>query len=444
MRDDKNLTRIANLLRQADLAMTQAKRGGRGSVQVFHKSMDAAVHGQLHLETRLRHALDSGGLHLHYQPQVDAGTGDLLGFEALVRWTDARLGLVAPARFVPLAEEAGLIGQLGAWVLDEACRQAAAWDLRVPIAVNVSALEVAQEDFTQRVHDTLRRHGLDGGQLKLEITERLTVQDLQRVARQLAQVQALGVQLSLDDFGTGQSSVSTLLQLPLNELKLDRSLITGVAESPIEQRVVGALIGLGRSLNLTVIVEGVETPGQLQALRELGCGAVQGYLVGRPGPASMWTPQLGGPLPLELPERGGAEGGEARIVFGDGEQGRRVPVPPGARAVNAYSHGGGATGHLDDALFVLAGTVASSDQRIRLLHIADAASETLADVPETTAPLDAARRALGGQREHEVGNEVVLVVHVEPRLVGDPEALRLREGREREVELGAERVLAKV
>lgn len=303
----------ANLLRQADLAMTQAKRGGRGSVQVFHKSMDAAVHGQLHLETRLRHALDSGGLHLHYQPQVDAGTGDLLGFEALVRWTDARLGLVAPARFVPLAEEAGLIGQLGAWVLDEACRQAAAWDLRVPIAVNVSALEVAQEDFTQRVHDTLRRHGLDGGQLKLEITERLTVQDLQRVARQLAQVQALGVQLSLDDFGTGQSSVSTLLQLPLNELKLDRSLITGVAESPIEQRVVGALIGLGRSLNLTVIVEGVETPGQLQALRELGCGAVQGYLVGRPGPASMWTPQLGGPLPLELPERGGAEGGEALL-----------------------------------------------------------------------------------------------------------------------------------
>ncbi|WP_155298707.1 putative bifunctional diguanylate cyclase/phosphodiesterase [Deinococcus kurensis] len=303
----------ANLLRQADLAMTQAKRGGRGSVQVFQKSMDAAVHGQLHLETRLRHALASGGLHLHYQPQLDAGTGDLLGFEALVRWTDARLGLVAPARFVPLAEEAGLIGQLGAWVLDEACRQAAAWGLRVPIAVNVSALEVAQEDFTQRVHDTLRRHGLDGGQLKLEITERLTVQDLQRVARQLAQVQALGVQLSLDDFGTGQSSVSTLLQLPLNELKLDRSLITGVAESPIEQRVVGALIGLGRSLNLTVIVEGVETPGQLQALRELGCGAVQGYLVGRPGPASMWTPQLGGPLPLELPERGGAEGGEALL-----------------------------------------------------------------------------------------------------------------------------------
>ncbi|GGS00242.1 putative bifunctional diguanylate cyclase/phosphodiesterase [Deinococcus sedimenti] len=300
----------ANLLRQADLAMTQAKREGKNSVQFFRKSMDAAVHGQLHLENRLRHALQDGGLHLHYQPQVDTATGALLGFEALVRWTDQQLGLVSPARFVPLAEEAGLIGDLGAWVLDEACRQAAAWSLRVPVAVNVSALEVAQEDFTQRVHDTLRRHGLDGGQLKLEITERLTVQDLQRAARQLAQVQALGVQLSLDDFGTGQSSVSTLLQLPLNELKLDRSLITGIAESPIEQRVVGALIGLGRSLNLTVIVEGVETPEQMQALRNLGCGAVQGYLTGRPGPASMWTPHLTAGAPLDVAAAGlGGEGG---------------------------------------------------------------------------------------------------------------------------------------
>ncbi len=300
----------ANLLRQADLAMTQARREGRSGVQFFQASLDAAVHGQLHLETRLRAALEAGGLHLHYQPQVDAWTGELLGFEALVRWTDARLGLVSPARFIPLAEEAGLIGQLGAWVLDEACRQAAEWGLRVPIAVNVSAAEVAQEHFTQQVHDTLRRHGLDGGQLKLEVTERLTVQDLQRAARQLAQVQALGVQLSLDDFGTGQSSVSTLLHLPLNELKLDRSLIAGVAESPIEQRVVSALISLGRSLNLTVIVEGVETPEQLRALRDLGCGAVQGYLTGRPGPASMWTPHLGGPLPLNLPDRGAADGGE--------------------------------------------------------------------------------------------------------------------------------------
>jgi len=298
----------ANLLRQADLAMTQAKREGKNGVQFFQKSLDAAVHGQLHLEARLRAALDAGGLHLHYQPQVDTTTGALLGFEALVRWTDTQLGLVSPARFIPLAEEAGLIGDLGEWVLNEACRQAAEWGLRVPIAVNVSAAEVAQEDFTQRVHATLRRHGLDGGQLKLEVTERLSVQDLQRAARQLAQLHGLGVQLSLDDFGTGQSSVSTLLQLPLNELKLDRSLIVGVAESRIEQRVVSALISLGRSLNLTVIVEGVETPEQLRVLRDLGCGAVQGYLTGRPGPASMWTPHLGGPLPLNLPERSAGAG----------------------------------------------------------------------------------------------------------------------------------------
>ncbi|GGL01678.1 putative bifunctional diguanylate cyclase/phosphodiesterase [Deinococcus radiotolerans] len=303
----------ANLLRQADLAMTQARREGKNGVQVFRSSLDVAVHGQLHLETRLRLALQQGGLHLHYQPQVDVRTGQLLGFEALVRWTDTQLGLVSPARFIPLAEEAGLIGELGAWVLNEACRQAAAWGLRVPIAVNVSALEVAQEDFTQQVHATLRRHGLDGGQLKLEVTERLTVQDLQRAARQLAQLQALGVQLSLDDFGTGQSSVSTLLQLPLNELKLDRSLITGLAESPIEQRVVSALISLGRSLNLSVVVEGVETPGQLQVLRDLGCGVVQGYLTGRPGPASMWTPHLNGPLPLQTSVDRAARDGDAQL-----------------------------------------------------------------------------------------------------------------------------------
>ncbi|MVN87638.1 EAL domain-containing protein [Deinococcus sp. HMF7620] len=277
----------ADLLRQADLAMYQAKREGKNAVRFFAPTLDVAAHTQLRIEGHLRRALDApqtGGLHLHYQPQVDARTGQLVGLEALVRWTDQFLGAVSPARFIPVAEDSGLIQPLGAWVLNEACRQAAAWGLRVPVAVNVSPLEVSQDDFIAGVYATLRRHGLSGPALKLELTERLAVRDLHLAARRLSQLRALGVHLSLDDFGMGQSSVSTLLHLPVDELKLDRSLITGVADSALDQRVVGALLALARGLQLRVVVEGVETGAQLEALRDLGCEVVQGYLTGRPAP----------------------------------------------------------------------------------------------------------------------------------------------------------------
>ncbi|UBV42462.1 EAL domain-containing protein [Deinococcus taeanensis] len=282
----------ANLLRQADMAMAQAKRDGGHTTRLFSKALDLAAHGQLHLEVRLRRAVQEGGLHLHYQPQVDAHTGALLGFEALVRWTDTKLGAVPPARLIPVAEDTGLIHELGAWVLNEACRQAAEWRLRVPVAVNVSAAELIREDFTARVRAALARHGLRGTQLKLELTERFAPRDLRRASAHLTQLRALGVQLSLDDFGTGHAPVATLMGLPLNELKLDRALTAAVAGSAAEQRVVGALISLGRSLNLNVVVEGVETQEQLQALRDLGCSAVQGYLTGRPGPPEVWTTLL--------------------------------------------------------------------------------------------------------------------------------------------------------
>ncbi|GAA5437104.1 putative bifunctional diguanylate cyclase/phosphodiesterase [Deinococcus aquaticus] len=282
----------ANLLRQADMAMYQAKRAGKNGIEFFAPNMDVAAHSQMHIEVRLRRALQENLMHLHYQPQVDVQTGELLGFEALLRWTDPHLGTVPPNRFIPVAEETGLIVPLGRWVLNEACRQVAEWRLTVPVAVNVSALEVAREDFVETVAETLRRHGLSGENLKLELTERLAVRDLHRAARHLSELRALGIRLSLDDFGTGQSSVSTLLQLPMDELKLDRSLIMGIADSPADQRVVGALLGLARGLNLNVIVEGVETDAQYQVLRAMECGAVQGYLTGRPGPPDVWAGRI--------------------------------------------------------------------------------------------------------------------------------------------------------
>ncbi|WP_343757599.1 putative bifunctional diguanylate cyclase/phosphodiesterase [Deinococcus depolymerans] len=279
----------ANLLRQADMAMYQAKREGRNGVRFFNSMLDVAAHSQMFTEVRLRRALQRQALQLHYQPQVDAETGALLGFEALVRWTDEELGAVSPTRFIPVAEESGLIVPLGQWVLNEACRQLAEWGPGVRVAVNVSALEVARDDFVAGVERALQRHGVGGEQLKLELTERLAVRDLHRAARHLSQLRDLGVRLSLDDFGTGQSSVSTLLKLPLDELKLDRSLITSLTDSPQAQRVVESLIGLARGLRLNVIVEGVETAGQLDLLRAMRCGVVQGYLTGRPAPPDTWA-----------------------------------------------------------------------------------------------------------------------------------------------------------
>lgn len=282
----------ANLLRQADMAMYQAKREGKNGVRFFASTLDVAAQSQMFTEVRLRRALQRQELHLHYQPQVDARTGALLGFEALVRWTDEQLGDMPPARFIPVAEESGLIVPLGQWVLNEACRQLAQWGPGVPVAVNVSALEVARDDFVAGVRRTLDRHGLSGGQLKLELTERLAVRDLHRAARHLSQLRELGVRLSLDDFGTGQSSVSTLLQLPLDELKLDRSLLMDLEDSPEARRVVESLTSLARGLNLSVIVEGVETTGQLEILRAMPCNAVQGYLTGRPAAPDAWTERI--------------------------------------------------------------------------------------------------------------------------------------------------------
>lgn len=277
-----------DLLRHADLAMYAMKRSGKNGVQFYDPAMHAEALARLRLETRLRLAILGEALTLHYQPQVDVHSGQLVGLEALARWTDTELGSVSPAQFIPVAEDTGLIVSLGAWVLDEACRQAAEWNLTVPMSVNVSPHQLIRLDFPEVVRSTLQRHGVAPARLKLELTERLTVTDPALAVRQLNHLRALGVTLSLDDFGAGQSAVASLMTLPLQEVKIDRSLLTGVTDDPASWQVLGALLSLARGLHLPVIVEGVETETQLRALRTLGCETVQGYLIGRPElPAAM-------------------------------------------------------------------------------------------------------------------------------------------------------------
>jgi diguanylate cyclase (GGDEF)-like protein/PAS domain S-box-containing protein len=277
-------TEVDELLRHADLAMYEIKKEGKNAVRFFAPAMNTAAQARMRLETRLRNAVavGGGGLALHYQPQIDVKSGRLVGLEALARWTDSELGVVSPETFIPVAEDTGLIVQLGGWVLDEACRQAASWSLTVPMAVNISPLQLLRPEFVDTVSDTLRRHKIPPQLLKLELTERLNIRDPHLAAHRLSSLRALGVTLSLDDFGAGQSALASLMSLPFQEVKLDRSLLLRITADPASWQVMGALLALARGLNLLVVVEGVETPDQLNVLRSLGCETVQGYLTGRP------------------------------------------------------------------------------------------------------------------------------------------------------------------
>jgi len=277
------------LLRQADLAMYQAKREGKNDLRFFAPELNAVAMDRLDLELRLKAALDTGALELHYQPQFSVQSGELVGMEALLRWFDPERGPVSPDRIIPIAEDTGLIVPLGAWVLETACRQAAAWGFKVPVAVNVSPAQLIRSDFVETVRQSLARHRMPGSALKLEITERLAVRDPVLAARHLGEVRQLGVRWSLDDLGAGHSGIASLLHWPLDELKIDRSVIMGLGHDDKVQRGIAALLALARGLELPVVVEGVETPLQLDILRVLGCETVQGYLMGRPSSPEAWV-----------------------------------------------------------------------------------------------------------------------------------------------------------
>jgi diguanylate cyclase (GGDEF)-like protein/PAS domain S-box-containing protein len=278
----------ATLLRRADMAMYRAKDAGRGVHAVYDPSMSLATEEKALLQGRLKRALHGGGLSLHYQPQVNAGDGRVVGLEALLRWQDAELGSLPPSRFIPVAESSGMILPLGEWVLEEACRQAAAWraqGLRLRVSVNVAPHQLRQPEFATRLAARLARHGLPGDALELEITESAAMSSREQAAGQMAELAALGVGLALDDFGIGHSSLGHLRQLPVSRLKIDRSFVQGLAEGNEDLVLVRAIIALCRALGRRVVAEGVETAAQRRLLEREGCDVLQGWLFAAAVPA---------------------------------------------------------------------------------------------------------------------------------------------------------------
>lgn len=277
------------LLRRADMAMYRAKAAGRGTFVCYDNEMAQQIEERVCLQTRLKRALQQGqALSLHYQPQTSARTGRVVGVEALMRWHDAELGDVSPARFIAVAEGCGLIGPLGDWALDQACRQLADWlaqGLALRVAVNVSVQQLRQPDFANKVRQCLQRWQVPPALLELEITESAAMSNGDLAHELLRQVAALGVQLALDDFGMGHSSLGQLRRLPVSRLKIDRSFVQGLLLDEQDAALTRAVIALGKTLGKTVVAEGVEDEAQRSFLQREGCDELQGWLFARAVPA---------------------------------------------------------------------------------------------------------------------------------------------------------------
>jgi diguanylate cyclase (GGDEF)-like protein len=272
----------------ADAAMYSAKNAGGDGYAVFEPRMQEGPAQQLDLQQALREALEAGGLRLHYQPKVDAHSGATTGAEALLRWQHPARGLIGPGIFIPVAERFGLILRIGEWVIEEACRQLAAWSAEgrtLGLSINLSAYQLRQPDLAERLRAALRRHGVEPGRLVCEITETAAMEDTPTTQRVIEQLSALGVKLSVDDFGTGYSSLAALRQLRPHELKIDRSFVLDVAANADARAVVDAIVRLAHALGLRVVAEGVETAVQHEVLVALGCDELQGFHFGRPVPA---------------------------------------------------------------------------------------------------------------------------------------------------------------
>jgi EAL domain-containing protein (putative c-di-GMP-specific phosphodiesterase class I) len=271
---------------KADSAMYRAKELGKNNIQYYSGEMSASAEEKLRLLDGLRQALAYGQLRLLYQPKVDLRTGRMIGVEALLRWDHPEQGMIPPMRFIPLAEESGLIVEIGEWVLRTACRQNQAWrDAglgRLEIAVNVSPRQFDDLSLLSRVSAALRDSGMDPADLELEVTEGVMMRDLQQSVQKMRELKATGVSLSIDDFGTGYSSLSALKTFPISRLKIDKSFVRELVEQSEDQAIARAIISLGHQLNLRVIAEGVETEMQRQFLRENDCDEMQGYLFSRP------------------------------------------------------------------------------------------------------------------------------------------------------------------
>ena len=274
------------LLRHADMALYRAKADGRSAARFFEPEMDARLQTRRRLERDLRAAFAEGGLELHYQPLTRASDGAITGFEALLRWPHPERGDIPPAEFVPVAEEIGLIGPLTEWVLGMACNEAASWPAGVSVAVNLSAANFRKRNPAIAVARALGESGLNPSRLEIEITESVLLTDSAANIGILHEIRDLGVRIVMDDFGTGYSSLSYLRSFPFDKIKIDRSFIQEIGESPQCDAIVRAVMGLSESLGVTTTAEGVETQKQYERLRAEGCHELQGFLFGRPAPAA--------------------------------------------------------------------------------------------------------------------------------------------------------------
>ena len=281
------------LIKNADTAMYHAKEEGRNNFQFFKADMNLKAVERQSIEGSLRRALEREEFLLHYQPKVNLDTSEITGLEALIRWQCPDRGLVPPAQFIPIAEDCGLILPIGRWVLFEACRQAREWqDAGLPfkrISVNVSAAEFRAKTFLAGVSTALSETGLEARYLDLELTEGVLMDDAEATASILKDLKRLGVHLAVDDFGTGYSSLSYLRQFPIDVLKIDQSFVQQISGDPNDSAIVTAIIEMGKSLNLRVIAEGIETPQQLAFLRSRRCAEGQGYLFSRPLAAAQFA-----------------------------------------------------------------------------------------------------------------------------------------------------------
>jgi len=285
-------TELDQLIKSADLAMYAAKAEGRRTHRFFEPAMDARAKARLTMEQDLRQAMIDGGFEIHYQPLVDLGTNEVSGCEALLRWRHPERGMVSPAEFIPLAEDTGLINELGDWVMQTACAEAAAWPSSVRLAVNVSPVQLKSPTLALRIARALAASGLSPDRLEIEITEAVLIHDDETALAILHQLRAIGVRIALDDFGTGFSSLSYLKRFPFDKIKIDRCFVSDI-EVDGSAAIVQAVVNIAASRNMTTTAEGVETEAQREVLRRLGCTQMQGYLFSKPKPAAEIRPLLG-------------------------------------------------------------------------------------------------------------------------------------------------------